>query len=246
MKVAWITHRNLEGLEGGAELADMNMIAQKPDGVEVHVFHTRRVSEINFEEYHEIVVTGFLELSQQDEISLYKRRPVVWVHDMATTSMGLYEYANPLIVTTPTHLSWEIQSNPRLRHKEDILINPGYFDTSPYTPKPKEPFALWAHRDVPHKGLDLAVIWAKAKGVRLEVSMGQPREDVAKRMQVAQYFVLISHIQDPGPLAVIEAQLCGCQIVYNRKVGGFFDESPDELRARIDRAGTEFWESVLA
>lgn len=245
-KIAWITHRHIDGLEGGAEIADYNMINQAPADVEVDVFHTTEVEKVKFDEYYETVVTGFLGLSQTDEVFLSKRRPVVWVHDMATSGLNLYEYADPLIVTTPHHLKWEIQNNLRLRKKENVLINPGWIDTKPLTPGDKEPFALWAHRNVDHKGLDLAKLWAKTKGVDLKVMTDRAQPEVFEEMRKATWFVLLSHIQDPGPLSIIEAQLCGCRIVYNRKVGGFFEESAEELRNRVDRAGVEFWEAVLA
>jgi hypothetical protein len=108
----------------------------------------------------------------------------------------------------------------------------------------KQKYALWAHRPEPHKGLDRAVEWAEQNHVDLEVVVGRPQEYVRHMMQLASHFVLLSHIFDPGPRSVMEAQLCGCELVVDNV--GYWDEPPEQLRERIDKADQAFWSLVLS
>jgi glycosyltransferase involved in cell wall biosynthesis len=74
--------------------------------------------------------------------------------------------------------------------------------------------------------------------MELEILMDRPREEVIAAMRRTMYFVLLSKIQDPGPFAVMEAQLCGCYLVLDN-VGSWPDA--DELREVLNNADKDFW-----
>jgi hypothetical protein len=169
--------------------------------------------------------------------------PIFWVHDTQFAGHWFYEACSKLIMLTPQHCEYEISKNTKLADVE-MVINPGMMDTNNLWPMVKQDFALWAHRPTPHKGLDLAAEWAEEKGVMLEVMVARPHEEVIRRMRSARWFVLLSHIFDPGPRAIMEAQPCGCEIIVNENVG-WFDESPHELSTRLQNADKAFWATVL-
>jgi hypothetical protein len=63
-------------------------------------------------------------------------------------------------------------------------------------------------------------------------------------MSRAKYFILLSDVFDPGPRAVMEAQLSGCELILDNV--GYFDMGKAELRQEIDTAADRFWEVVLS
>lgn len=223
------------------------MIDAAPEGVEVQVVHPSNIGA-GAELFQLIIVTGFNGLDAEANRRLaFHPNVVVWAHDMESTGHGLYQAARKLILLTPTHLNWEFEANPGLRNQQ-ISLNPGKFDTSLAYPEKKENFALWAHRGEAHKGLDLAQQWANEAGVPLEVHTNTPWKQHMERKRKAKYFVLLSHIRDPGPLAVMEAQLCDCSLIINDKVGIFpvTALSRELFRENVDRADEIFWEDVLS
>lgn len=243
MRVAWVTHRPLfQNFIGGAEMADETMIRRRPEGVEVTLVAPGGVAK-DLSDFDHVVVSGLGGFTRGELDLVGSCRPSVWVHDSDTTNHPLHHRAGHFICLTPEHLARETEK--MLVPNSRCHVNPGWMDTSQLYPVSKNPSALWAHRNVPHKGLDLARAWAEKNKIELHVLFDAPQEQVWEWMRSSSYFVLLSYIFDAGPRAVIEAQLCGCQIVYDN-VGGFFDEDEHQLRERVNRADKDFWEVVLS
>jgi hypothetical protein len=112
----------------------------------------------------------------------------------------------------------------------------------------KHPFALWAARNHPMKGLNQAKIWAFNAGFDLVVMHSHPREEVLNVMSMAEVFVHLPLNFESEGRAVMEAVLSGCRIETNKNVGitsveGWDDKS--KLREMVDEAGVRFWECVI-
>lgn len=238
MKVAWVTHRDYDA-RGGAEIADAEMLKRRPQGVEVMLVRPGGVGE-DLADFDRVVISGLLGLSSREQNILAKLKPVIWVHDMATTGHWLYEKADPLICLTPTHFDWECETTPALERREHVEI-PGWLDTTVFHPEtPKIEAAMWAAAPYDHKGLDSAVQWADQQGLTLTVITGRPHRDVVMAMNSHKFFVLLAKIRDPGPRTAIEAALAGCVLVTNENVG-VWPEEREDLKARIDRCDKDFW-----
>lgn len=235
MKVAWVTHRPFDDF-GGAERADRMMLERRPDGVDVTLIRPGGVDE-DLADYDRVVVAGVHGFSSGELHILARLKPIVWAHDMQYTGHWLYDEADVFIALNEMHLNWEKEKSKLLR--VHTTVNPGWMDTTNLVPSVKEPnTALWAHRNIAHKGLTAAMSWADSKGVQLEIMTNRPHGEVIEKMKDSQYFVLLSEIQDPGPFAVMEAQLCGCELVTHN-VGYWLDV--DELRTTLDNADKHFW-----
>ena len=239
--LAWITHRDVVGGEGGAEASDRDMLNARPVDLDVTLIGPGGVTE-DLKEFDHIVATGLYSFSARELNELAKMNFSLWVHDMQMTGHWIYEAARTLVLLTPQHKEWEMSKNPLIREVK-VHLNPGYFDTQAFIDmQVKNEVALWAHRPEWHKGLDLAEEWAREKGIPLNVMTGRPRHEVLAEMMRSRYFILLSHIQDPGPRTVMEAQLSGCEIVANENVGSWPESS---LRKIIETAPARFWERVL-
>lgn len=236
MRVAWVTHRAFDDF-GGAERADRQMLMRRPEDVQVTLIRPGGVDE-DLVDFDRIVVAGIYSFSSGELRILSRLKPIVWAHDMQFTGHWLYDEAEHFIALNQTHLEWEKEKNPFKR--TELHVNPGWMDTTDlWDQQAHSPgTALWAHRNIDHKGLDLAMQWADEKGVELEILSDSPRERVIGSMKVSQYFVLLSKIRDPGPFSVMEAQLCGCELVVDN-VGYWPDV--EELREVLDNADKQFW-----
>lgn len=240
-RLAWITHRDVIGGEGGAEASDRDMLNTRPVDTEVTLIGPGGITG-DLSEFDHIVATGLWGFSARELNELARTKFSFWVHDMQLSGHWIYESASTLVLLTPQHQEWEVAINPLIR-KHKIHLNPGYFPTEYFIDSvDKEPVALWAHRPEAHKGLDLAEEWARDKGIPLNVMTGRPRHEVLAAMMKSQYFVLLSHIRDPGPRSIMEAQLSGCEIIVNENVGYW---PADSVRNTVSTAPERFWERVL-
>lgn len=239
MKIAWISARDYDRMEGGAEQADKNMMKLCPEELTLlgSGFDQHRL----LTEFDKVVVSTLRGLSAQEIGVIALTKPAIWVHDMEYHGHWLYSKARPFIALTPPHLAKEREAVDI----EHATLNPGQFDTDGLKDyNGKANFALFAHRNIWHKGLDRAQLWCADNEVPLHVLQDVYRGKVIEAMKLAKYFILLSHIFDPGPWSVMEAQLCGCELIIDNV--GFYDEPSDELRARINNAGQMFWEDVLS
>jgi hypothetical protein len=228
--------------EGGADLADKLMISKAPPDVEIAAYRPGLLP-YNLQA-DKVVVAGLENTGPEDAAVLARHNPVCWLHHdqgYATLPKGMvYNKASTVIVLSPLH--YETEKDRWTPKAWDT--NCGWFDTSLCYEAAKTKDALWAHRNIWHKGLTEAAEWAAASGAELTVMTGHPREEVLDAMSTHKRFVLISLIIDPGPLAVMEAQLSGCEIVANDLVG-WYDEPADALRERIEGNADRFWNRVL-
>lgn len=249
MKVAWLTHREWDR-SGGAEAADMDMVGQRPSDVEVTVIRPGGLFRDDLRTFDRIVVTGLFGFASRELNWLQdvNQKVSFWVHDSQFAGHWFYDIPKNVIFVSNHQAKHDIKALPGWQPKY-WQINPGWMDVNEILGTPRtvtvlRQHALWAHRPVQHKGLDLAVDWAKEKGVRLDVIVGREPQEVWSAMAEHEYFVLLSHIFDPCPRAVMEAQLLECEVVLNDKVG-WFDESPYDLANRLQNAGDAFWSVVL-
>lgn len=233
--VLWLTHRDPASEIGGAEMMDAAMWTKANSPIR----HKKRPSENTINEYDHVVITGTKGWLESDVDAVVNRDFVYWPHDIEEDKAPLYDQARVVICSSPHHGQW-VKDHYNPRH---VVLNPSWFDTDKIQPANKVHDALWAHRKVGHKGMDLAYEWAEREGAELTVVWNQPRDVILRLMSCHRRFVLLSKIFDTAPRAVMEAQLSGCEPIINDNVG-WWDEHPDALRQRIDRADKDFWEVV--
>ena len=243
IRVAWLTNKDVKGGQGGAEASDRDMLRHRPEGVEVTLVRTGGVLDGRLDNFDYIVAAGLWGFTSRELNALKAMGFTYWVHDTQLAGHWIYEDATNLIFLTPGHGEFELSKNPLIQ-KPKIFYNPGWMDTSKCFSAAKQEYALWASRPDPNKGLDLATKWAADKGIELKVLTSVTRDQVLGAMAEAKYFVLMPHLYDAGPRSIMEAQLCGCEIVVNENVG-MWDEPWNDLQARITRAPEEFWNVVL-
>ena len=249
MNIAWLTHREWTADAGGAEAADFDMVARRPKEANITIFWPGGVDE-SLHDYDRIIVSGFYGFNSR-ELNIVQdvgHKSLLWLHDSQMTSHWLYTAVSTLIFCTPQHRDHDLSFQPGFVPKR-VEINPGWMDPQDVVgieldPGEDRTDALWAHRPVEHKGLDLAAEWARRNDIRLNVLVGRPRAQVLRAMWANRYFVLLSHIFDAGPRAVMEAQLAGCELIINENVG-WFDESWEVLAQRLSTADQHFWDVVM-
>jgi hypothetical protein len=247
MKIAWVCHRDILEGKGGAEESDFEMLRYcRPDDLDITQIKPGGVGTL--EEFEKVIVTGWYGYSARELNAIARRKPVLWAHDAQMSGHWLYEEASTIICLTPQHMEYELEKNPALP-PERFTLNCGWMNAARiqgFASETREGrAALWAHRPVPHKGLDLALEWAQENDVRLDVLVGRPQDEVLRSMATHEWFVLMSYIFDPGPRSVIEAQLLGCKLAVNDNVGGYFDYDDDKLAKMLMSNGQSFWEVAL-
>jgi glycosyltransferase involved in cell wall biosynthesis len=248
MNVAWVSHRPWDPANGGAEAADFAMHEQRPEGTHVTLLGPGAVTEDELDQYDRVVVTGIWGFSSRELNILGRLHPIFWVHDCQVSGHWFYGEVSKLILLSPPHIDYELSKLPIIR-KDRIFLNPGPMNVNEIRnarrsdKKDLSIEALWAHRPEPHKGLDLAAQWAKENHVELEVLVNAPRLTVLQKMWSAQQFVLLSHIFDPGPRAIMEAQIQECRLVINENVGYWEDD--DQLFDILENSASTFWALVL-
>lgn len=243
MRVAWISSRNYHLMEGGAELADMKMLDEVPNFVELTMVDPITINDIDLGEFDATVLACLRYFTAEQLGRIAITRPVIWSHDMEYAGHWIYPIGKAFVALTPRHMEVELKEQPLIQRP---YVNPGYFDTSEihYDCK-KRKAAVWAARLHAHKGLDNAQAWSEKEGVPLRVFTDRPRTVVLREMCEAEYFVLLPKLFDPGPWSVIEAQLAGCRLVVNENVG-YYDLPREEVKQLIDNAAKEFWDVVLS
>lgn len=255
MKVVWASDRSWNGT-GGAERADRSMLSRRPEDCDVTIvvpgFSEDEKGMEDLLTADRVIVSGILRFPRHEVAMLAAKQPVVWAHDVDTVGHPIHDLASDLILLTPLHQAFEmagLYQHPAWS-RPNIHLCPGWFDTtawdSPVFEMPAEErgaTALFAHRASWSKNLAGATAWAEKNDVKLRVMMGRAHEDVLAAMAESRYFVLLSHIVDPGPWSVMEAQLSGCELIVNELVG-FYDFPRDVLRYNIDRQDQVFWSIV--
>ena len=255
-QIAWLTHHLpvddtgggtwLPGrFRGGAEMSDWEYQQAAPEGVSIDVFSPDQWESCLG--YDRIVITGTDQLSEVAMIELAHRRPMVFLHHEQTESPGrqvLLDAAFPMVVHTPAHLHLELQ----WVEPEYTGLVLSHFDTSECREVKKQPFALWAARNHPLKGLNQARVWAHGAGFPLVVMHDHERSDVLEFMSRAEAFVHLPLCFESEGRAVMEAVLSGCRVQANTNVGiTSVDRWHDKgyLKYLVDSAGEQFWDFVL-
>jgi len=255
-RVAWLTHhlavddtgggKWLPGrFRGGAEMSDWEYQQAAPEGVGIDIFGPDDWEQALA--YDRIVITGTDQLSDTAMIELSQKNPMVFLHHEQTESGArqvLLNAADPLVVHTPAHLHLE------LNWVEPVSVGMvlSHFDTSECREMTKQPFALWAARNHPLKGLNQARLWAHGAGFPLVILHDHSRADVLEFMSRAEAFVHLPLCFESEGRAVMEAVLSGCRVQTNQNVGiTSLDRWDDKgyLRAMVNQAGIQFWKYVL-
>ena len=255
-RVAWLTHhwpapntgedKWLPGVyRGGAEMSDAEYRTWCPEYIEIVPLQPDEWEHAL--DCDRIVITGTDQLSEEAMFRLADESPMVFVHHEQTESPGrmvLIENAAPFVVHTPAHLDRERRwTNPKWT---EMVVS--CFDTDECFEVRKEPFALWAARNHPLKGVNQAKVWAHAAGFPLVIMSQHKREQVLEFMSRAQAFVHLPLAFESECRSVMEAVLSGCVVQTNRNVGitsvpGW--DNKHRLREMVDRAGYDFWQLVL-
>jgi hypothetical protein len=262
LKIVWATHRDLNA-HGGAEFCDLQMLNRRPLDMNVTLvnpgFSKDPFGNAALMEADRVVLTSTYPWSPEEVLLFSRKHPLIWLHDMDyVPHHPVFAYAEDVVY----HTDWQKDRKPFWtpgqgnwpRAQESLC--PGWFDVSPWdgpvsAAHERGMTALWAHRAIWHKGLDAASQWAVSRGYELRVMMLQPRSLVIEAMKESNTFVLLSLIDDPGPLAVIEAQLSGCEIKVNEHVGTVrfpddlaYEDQREWLKQHISEQDVHFWNLV--
>jgi hypothetical protein len=256
MTVAWVTHhlpvddtgggKWLPGqYRGGAEMSDAAYRDCAPPWIDIELIPADEWERALG--YERIVITGTDLLTEDAMFRLAEEEPMVFVHheqDESPGRMTLIDNAAPFVCHTPAHLEREqLWTEPKWT---ELVLS--HFDTSECRHVDKHPFALWAARNHPMKGLNQAKIWAFNAGFDLVAMHSHPRDEVLKVMSMAEVFVHLPLNFESEGRAVMEAVLSGCRIETNKNVGITSLEGWDDkgkLREMVDEAGVRFWECVI-
>jgi hypothetical protein len=255
VRVAWVSHQwptpddtpPRPGLmpgryAGGAEFLQDMMRTRAPEGVETVAFHSRESLD-GVEDCDRVVVGATELLSDESVARLAALNPLVWLMSpQSAPAFPLIAAARPVV--------W---ASELLRHLSGIRfaeggrpfgeICPGWWDTT-VVPRgvPKEPFALWAGRDVWHKGEGESRRWAEERGIPFVAMKNRPRAEVLEAMSRAEWFVTMAQgIVDPCPTTVIEAEIAGCKIAVSDLVGRTPVRGAEENAAYIEGCAERFW-----
>lgn len=226
-------------------MSDYEYQQAAPPGVKIH-----RLAPDEWEfalDCDRIVVTGTDELSDVAMVELAKANPMVFLHheqNQTGPRQVLLNAADPLVVHTPAHLHLELAwTEPQ---RTGLVLSA--FDTSEIREVKKQPFALWAARNHPLKGLNQARLWAHSAGFPLVILSESPRSEVLEFMSRAEAFVHLPLAFESEGRAVMEAVLAGCRVQVNTNVGLSSIEGWDDkrhLKALIEQAPQQFWDYVL-
>jgi len=255
MTVAWVTHhlpveetgggKWLPGhYRGGAEMSDAAYRDCAPPWIDIDLIAPDEWERALTHE--RIVITGTDLLPEEAMFRLAEEEPMVFVHheqDETAGRMTLINSAAPFVVHTPAHLEREmLWTEPKWT---ELVLS--HFDTSECVERAKQPFALWAARNHPLKGLNQAKIWAHNAGFTLLAMSDKPRNEVLTAMSISEVFVHLPLNFESEGRAVMEAVLSGCRVHTSQNVGitsvtGWEDK--EFLKDMIDEAGVRFWECV--
>lgn len=251
MRVGWVSHHLpraddapaerswlLPGrYAGGAEFLQDKMRSRAPDGIEFVLIDPRTDPELSALQTVDRTIIGGLELLSHRQVEvLIPLKPLIWVMSIQYPAyLPLLAAASPLVWASEQMRSWYPWA-------PDGQVCQGWFDT---TAIPRSDLrngrALWAARDHPQKGLMQARVWAADRGIPLDVLTNAPRQTVLNAMADASYFVLLAADHDPGPIAVAEAEIAGCQVIVNSNVGRAPVQGADEVAKWIEAQPGRFY-----
>ena len=249
MKVGWLSHQwptpddtpARPGLlpgrwAGGAEMLQELMRSKAPEGVEIVPVDSRGPLD-SLQGCDVIVASGLELLGDEDLRRLEAFRPVLWLMSPFHIRFErLFSVGRPVWASEALRASAGFSGGP---------VCPGWWDTSAVPEaRTRDCDALWAHRDVWHKGEGAAREWAAREGRTLTVLKNRPRPEVLHAMAGADTFVLLPTIVDPCPTAVIEAEIAGCNIVVNSLVGRTPVRGRQANIEYIEGCADRFWEYV--
>lgn len=253
MLVAWISHqwadpepkRRGHGLlsgrhAGGAEMTSEEMRDQRPEDVDLLLLDSRQ--DLGPARHADVVVVAATELIPVEAYPfLAGLRPLLWLRSpQAPVARDLVESAGRVLWA-----SHEMARSHGWRLDDYEVCSAPLDPTEVPRGVPKEPWALWAARDIWHKGRDAAREWAEGAGVELRELTDVPRPTVLEAMGRARWFVhLPVGFVDPCPRTVIEAEIAGCELVLNERVGRVPVRGADAVAEYVAGSAGRFWSWV--
>lgn len=254
MKVAWISHQfaspddapKRPGLlpgrfAGGAEMSTEEMIAQAPSDVEICRMRLPGVIP-DLSSFDRVVIGATEHLTAEMAAEIAPYRPIYWVRSSQQPWLEPF-FAKARMLIWPSHecARWHTWSNTPYE------ICPAPLDvTSIPRDATKQDHALWAGRDVWHKGRDAARQYARERDLKLVEITDAPRQQVLQAMAQARWFVhLPQGMVDPCPRAVIEAEIAGCEIITNELCGRVPVRGSDAVADYVSGAAERFWAWTL-
>jgi hypothetical protein len=242
MRVAWVSHQwpNSDGtFVGGAEFIQFEMRLRAPESVELVPCGPHDVDRALG--CDRIVVAGFEHLTADSVARLNGRVDVMWLMSPPMSHVyPLMKSCRVLLWASDgmrEHFGWDRGGALSGSWATDVVV----------PADERLDVAVWAARDVWHKGRDNARAWASERGIRLLEFSGRPRPEVLAAMGKARWFVHLPNDPfDPCPTTVIEAELAGCELVVNHLVGRVPVSGREAVAAHIEGNGERFWSHVLA
>lgn len=228
MRIAWVSHQwpraddapAIPGLlpgryAGGAEMLQ-DLMRRRLELDYIPVDPTADPDLTGLEDADRVVVSGLVALSPAQLARIAPLRPLVWTmtaRELVPAILPILEAASPLVYASPELRSW-------VPWAPDGHYCSGWIDTTEIPDRTRTDLdALWAARDHPLKGRIAARVWALRHDRTLTEMTGAPRSDVLTAMSRARTFVHLPYERDPCPTTVVEAELAGCEIVVNGRVG---------------------------
>jgi hypothetical protein len=238
--IAWITHHLPELHSGGAEITD----EAYREGMDVDVIKPSDWQAAM--DYDKVVITGTDFIDPWAMSKLAKKKPAVLVHHAQTRTKHralLINSSSVFICHTPSHLELELEwTEPK---NSTWILSP--HDPNEFHTAEKQEFALWAARWNEQKAPELAIDWAKARGLDLLMLYESNRQTVLEAMSKAKYFAFFPAGFDAEPRTIIEAVLSGCE-VYTNDLAGITSvpgwDKPDILAELVSNSKQKFWETL--
>lgn len=253
MRVGWLSHqfaadRDLPkrpGLlpgrfAGGAEMSTEEMIAAAPDGVEV--VRVRLPGPLPTLDFDRLVVGATEHLTPAQAEQVAGHDPVYWVRSPQREWLRSW-FREARLLVWPSH---EIAADHAWADMPyEVCPAPLDVDAIPRD-IPKEDFVLWAGRNIGHKGRDQARAHVAGLGLELVELTDVPRATVLEHMGRARWFVHMPQgFVDPCPRTVIEAEIAGCELLLNDRVGRVPVRGAAEVADYIRQVPGRFWSWVL-
>jgi hypothetical protein len=253
--VAWVSHQWAEAgprdrgsgllsvgrFAGGAEMGTEEMLLARPDGVDLWLLSPGGDLSVAARADH-CVVAATEQLAPGELELLAALRPVVWLRSPQAPHVADLLHRARLVVWASEGMA---AAHPWGPDRFEVCSCPLDVDLIPRG-VPKEEFALWAARDVWHKGRENARAWAASAGVPLVELDNAPREVVLEHMGRARWFVhLPVGVFDSCPRTVVEAEIAGCELIVNELVGRVPASGADAVAAHVAGNAARFWSWVL-
>lgn len=255
-------------LLGGAELTCQQLIdAGRALGHEIVEITSRKPHGLRRNDYDLMIVNNVKHFRLIEIMAALKARFVYFCHDplVLPIQATLFSRARRVIFCSPLQRRFYAE---RFSLADDrVVVMPPPIEASRFRPLEKEDYAVAVGEIGPHKGLEHVIRFAEEHPelpVRLygrkASSSTIPSRPNLEYMGVAAYadvprivghakvFVHLPNCLECYGRAVMEAYLCGCELIVNGNIGALSFEwpwdDPNAVRENLARAPRDFWSLV--